>query len=285
MTPTHLAGPADPDVPLLVDSPHSGADYPPDMNARVERVRLRHAEDYAVDALFGAVPDLGLPLFKALFPRIYVDVNRAREDVDPASVAGALPFAPAPSPKAALGKGVIWTMAPPPPEPTPIYDAPLSAQQVMDRLTGFWSTYRDGLAQHLDRIHARHGVVYYLDAHSMQAVSSVMHEEGPGKARAEIVLSDRDGTTCAPAFTTAAAGALEGAGFKVAINTPYKGADLVRTHGRPAENRHALQIEVRRDLYMDEAMLTKTDRFQDTASRLGTALKTLREAVRTGTLG
>ena len=43
--------------------------------------------------------------------------------------------------------------------------------------------------------------------------------------------------------------------YSVAINDPYKGVEIVRRHGRPAENRHSLQIEVNRRLYMDEATL------------------------------
>jgi len=38
----------------------------------------------------------------------------------------------------------------------------------------------------------------------------------------------------------------------VAVNDPYKGVEIVRKHGRPAEHRHSLQIEIKRTLYMDE---------------------------------
>ena len=44
-------------------------------------------------------------------------------------------------------------------------------------------------------------------------------------------------------------------GYSVAINDPYKGVEIVRRHGRPAEGRHSLQIELNRRLYMDEATL------------------------------
>jgi N-formylglutamate deformylase len=39
------------------------------------------------------------------------------------------------------------------------------------------------------------------------------------------------------------------------VNDPYKGVELVRRHGRPAERRHSLQIEIKRTLYMDEVTL------------------------------
>ncbi|MEM8662830.1 MAG: N-formylglutamate amidohydrolase [Pseudomonadota bacterium] len=280
MSVTALEGPADPAVPLILDSPHSGANYPSDFAPIPAMARVRRAEDFAVDALFGAAPELGLPLYKALFPRIVVDVNRARDDIDPKSVTGELPFSAAPSAKAALGKGVVWMSAPPPPEPTPLYVRPLPAEEVVRRLATYWTPYRDGLAAHIERLRSAHGRAYYLDCHSMQSVSTTMHEEGAGIPRAEIVLGDRDGTACAPEFTAAVAKALADEGFDVAINKPYKGADLVRAHGAPAEGVHALQIEVRRDLYMDEAALRRSSAFQDTRARLGRALAAIAACLR-----
>jgi N-formylglutamate deformylase len=35
-------------------------------------------------------------------------------------------------------------------------------------------------------------------------------------------------------------------------NDPYKGGFITAHHGRPADDVHAIQIELRRDLYMDE---------------------------------
>jgi N-formylglutamate amidohydrolase len=58
-------------VPLVLASPHSGADYPSDLLAasRLDPLTLRRSEDSFVDALFAAAPDLGAPLIAARFPR------------------------------------------------------------------------------------------------------------------------------------------------------------------------------------------------------------------------
>ena len=70
---------------------------------------------------------------------------------------------------------------------------------------------------------------------------------------ADFVLGDRDGTTCEPGLIDAVQRSLEDAGYSVARNDPYKGVAVLAEIGRPAENRHSLQIEVRRPLYMDES--------------------------------
>ena len=285
-----LEGPENPDVPLLLDSPHSGADYPDDFAPLVGPDRYRRAEDTDVDALFAGAPQAGVPLLKALFPRVYVDVNRASDDIAPEAMTEPHPFEPRPSAKARLGKGVIWMDAPPVPgapgdEPaTPLYDGPLSGDEVRRRLSMYWVPYRTRLGELLDAIHARHGRVFYLDCHSMQSVSTAMHEEGAGRARPDVVLGNRDGTACDPAFTALVKGLLEARGFEVSVNVPYKGADLTISHGRPAEGRHALQIELKRELYMDETTLARNGRFEETRDRLTGVVEGVVTALRGGAL-
>jgi len=48
---------------------------------------------------------------------------------------------------------------------------------------------------------------------------------------------------------------LEGLGYRVRRNEPYAGGYITRHYGRPREGIEALQIELCRSLYMDEARL------------------------------
>lgn len=264
-----LAGPVT--APLVLDSPHSGRSPPADFEPAVGQELWRRAEDMDVDVLMGGSP--GLPLIAASFPRIYLDVNRARDDIDPGTVEGALPFAANPSAKAALGKGLVWLAVPP--DGQPLYERPLASATIQARIEGYWQPYHATLASTLDAVHGQFGRVFHVDCHSMQAVSNAMHEEGAGRPRPDIVLSDRDGTTCDPAFTSAARAILEALDFHVQVNDPYKGAEIVRRHGQPARGRHSLQLELNRRLYMDEATLTRTGAFTATRARLATFLERL----------
>jgi N-formylglutamate amidohydrolase len=90
---------------------------------------------------------------------------------------------------------------------------------------------------------------------------SVWPAGGPGageRVASDFILGDRDGTTCAPSFTAFVRETLAGLGYEVAVNDRFKGVEIVRANGRPAENRHSLQIEITRSLYMDEKTLEKT---------------------------
>ena len=87
----------------------------------------------------------------------------------------------------------------------------------------------------------------------MNAVSSLMGEGGAGIPRADMVLGDRDGTTCAPEFTAVVRSTLAGLGYEVKVNDPFKGVELVRAYANPGAGRHSLQLEVNKRLCMDSA--------------------------------
>src|SRR5215470_6455625 len=88
------------EVPLVFDSPHSGSEYPEDFRFCCPLDVLRTAEDSYVDELYTAAPELGATLIGALFPRSYVDPNRASDDLDPALFVGPWPRPLSPSHRA-----------------------------------------------------------------------------------------------------------------------------------------------------------------------------------------
>ena len=110
--------------------------------------------------------------------------------------------------------------------------------------------------------------MWHVNCHSMPAVGDV-NADDPGRERADVVLGDRDGTTCESAFTALAARLFAERGYSVAVNDPYKGVELVRLHGRPAERRHSLQVELKRTLYMDEHTLEPAAGYARLARDLG----------------
>ena len=245
-------------LPLLFDSPHSGTDYPDDFHHVAPRAQLRISEDSFVDELYASAPDYGAVLIGALFPRIYVDPNRSALDIDPALLDEAWPGDSDPGPKCDLGVGLIWRLCPP---GDPIYDRKLTVAEVRRRIEGYHRPYHEEISGVLDRLHREFGTVWHINCHSMPSMSTIMAAEGPGVRRPDMTLGDIDGTTCSGEFTALVRESLVGFGYNVMINDPYKGAELVRAWADPATGRHSLQIEINRELYMDEAGLERNGGF------------------------
>ena len=258
-TPFILHGPAEPRMPLVLDSPHSGFDFPDDFGSVLSEFDLREGEDCFVDQLWLPATERGVGLIAARAPRTYLDANRHAGDIDLELIEGRVwPGELKPSGKARIGKSLIWRTLD---DGRPIYARKLAAREVQARIDRFHTPYHRALAARIDATHARFGTSWHIDCHSMNAVGGAQAEGGPGRPRAEIVLGDRDGTTCDPAFTSFVRDFLAGLGYEVKINDPYKGVELVRAYANPAAGRHSLQLEVNKRLYMDEATRTKNDGF------------------------
>ena len=244
----------DREVPLVLDSPHSGTQYPGDFRTVVPMAALRMAEDTHIEKLYAAAPDLGATLIAAEFPRSYVDPNRSMLDIDQALLAAPWPGPVNASRKTEKGVGLIWRKLD---SGEDLYDRKLSVAEVQARIVECYAPYHKAVREALNAAHKHYGAVWHLNCHSMSATSGLVAEEGPGIARADFVLGDRDGTTCAPEFTAFVATTLRGFGYDVKINDPYKGVELVRAYSDPEHHRHSLQVEVNRRLYMDEQSLAK----------------------------
>lgn len=250
--------PAGRSVPLVLDSPHSGHDFPADFVTAVTVAQLRSAEDVDVNELYVHAPQHGAVLLEALFPRSYIDPNRAAGDVDLELLDAPWPDSYQPSGKARLGKAVVWRLLD---DGSPIYHGKLTVETVRQRIAQYLLPYQEALKSLLDATHAAHGVVYHINCHSMEPVGGAMGEGGAGRARADVVLGDRDGSTCKPEFTQRVAAFFESRGYSVAINDPYKGVELVRLYSNPAHNRHSLQLELNKDLYLHRGSLERNAHF------------------------
>ena len=258
---------------LVLDSPHSGRWFPADMGAVVSEAALRDGEDCFIDDLWLPATQRGVPLLAAQFARTDIDPNRHAGDIDLGLVeGGAWPDAWQPSGKARIGKALVWRTLD---DGRAIYGRKLGVDELRGRIARCHRPYHAALRGLLDAAHQRHGVVYHLNCHSMNPVSGVMGEGGAGRPRADIVLGDRDGSTCAPEFTAWVRQVLVGMGYDVAVNDPYKGVELVRAFADPAGGRHSLQIEVNKRLYMAPGALDRTNGF----ARLQRDLMGLVEAI------
>ena len=239
-------------VPLVVSSPHSGQLYPPGLLAgvQVELALLRRLEDGPVDRLFGCAPALGAPLLHARFARAYVDPNREAFELDRELFDGALPaYVNTLSVKARAGLGTIPSRI----GGRAIYRAPLGFAEAERRIRLAYWPYHQALQGLLAKARAEFGVVLLLDCHSMPSLTSA--GAGAPDGGIDFALGDRFGRSCSPLVIERAERVLRRHGFQVARNRPYAGGHITARYGQPDADLHALQIEVRRGLYMCERSL------------------------------
>ena len=258
-------------LPFVFNSPHSGRSYPRAFlqDARLDSLQIRRSEDAFVDELFVNAVPLGAPMLRALFPRAYVDVNREPYELDPKMFRDRLPpFANVRSVRVAGGLGTIARLVG---ERLEIYGRSLEVSEGLERIETLYKPYHRALRDLLTSTHQAFGHAVLIDCHSMP--SCVRGHNG--LQRPDFILGDRYGTSCSAELTEAAAGILTSMGYRVARNRPYAGGFITEHYGRPTKGLHALQIEINRGLYMDEARHCIHDGFKRMANDLTTFIRHL----------
>jgi len=133
---------------------------------------------------------------------------------------------------------------------------------VQARIEQCWKPYHAAVAQAIDAAYRQHGYSIHVNCHSMPAIASSCATDFPGEAHADFVVGDRDGSTASAALSRLVCQHLVARGYSVSYNHPYKGVELVRRYGNPAQHRHSLQLEVNRKLYMSEETRELTPGFE-----------------------
>ena len=274
----YLAGQGQPGAsPLVLDSPHSWRDWPSSGTAPVASPEaLWTGWDAWVDELWATAAQGRAPVLAARFQRAFIDANRARDDIDASLLASPWTEPLAPSAACDRGMGLIRRLVLP---GVPLYAQPLSVQEVRARITDYYDPYHQALEGLISAAHAAFGLCVHIDCHSMKSVGNGMNIDA-GKARPDMVVSNLAGRTSDPFLLRWVVQHLSSLGYRVQANHPYQGAELVRRHGRPADGRHSLQIEINRALYMNESRFERHDGFERLARDLGTLVATLDDGLR-----
>ena len=259
--------------PVLFNSPHSGRVYPRAFlqSSRLDLTTLRRSEDSFVDELVRGVVAQGYPLMRAHFPRCYVDVNREPYELDPRMFEGRLPsFANTRSMRVAGGLGTVARVVG---DAQEIYGQRLPVDDAIRRIETLYKPYHRSLRSLFTRVHRDFGSAVLVDCHSMPSAAGAKDE----RPRADVVLGDRYGTSCAVVVVETIEATLRGLGYVVSRNKPYAGGFITEHYGNPAVGLHAIQLEINRALYMDERRYERSAAFTGVAADLDTLAQRLAE--------
>ncbi len=256
----HIARPTRLVAPVVFASPHSGRAYPKPFLAtsRLTEAALRSSEDAYVDELFACAPEHGAPLIRALFPRAFVDVNRDAREIDPTMFRNApRGFRARRSARLSAGLGCIPRVVNGGQE---IHAHALDWADAERRLAHCYAPYHAALDGLMNETFDLFGAALLIDCHSMPS--------GAAEDAVDVVLGDRHGAGCRSEVTSHVEDLLRREGLRVARNAPYAGGYACERHGRPHDGRHALQIEIKRALYMNERAVAPHDGFQALQTRI-----------------
>jgi N-formylglutamate amidohydrolase len=226
---------------VIVEVPHAGLVVPPEVRSQlvVGDASILRDSDLYVDRLFAHAPEHGATLLTSSVSRYVVDLNRAPDDVDRQTVRDH------PAPRPTQSRGVVWRSTT---EGLPAIRESITYAELERRLARYHAPYHAALEAEIEKKKARFGHAIVVAGHSMPSAG----KGGLGR-RADIVPGSRGRTTAADAVIDLVERVCVSAGLSVKHDDPYRGGWSTQRYGRPERGVHAIQIEINRALYADEA--------------------------------
>jgi N-formylglutamate deformylase len=220
-------------TPVLVSVPHYGTQALPDVTRDdyrepwFETFAYGFADTFASD-LYGDLFEHGATVLATPFSRMFVDVNRRRDDFERHDG------------EIRSRRGVVRTHTM---RDVPIFARPLGVTELEGRLQRLYDPYYETLEHLLTQLRDAHGQVLLLDGHTGSPRRMKDHQ---------VIIGTRHHTTCAPQLAAVVAAIFTRHGFEVHENVSgYAGGNIVATFGQPRARRvHALQLEINASLLM-----------------------------------
>jgi N-formylglutamate deformylase len=243
---------SEPKVPIILSIPHRGSVFPDEVKDQYKRSVIKSPDDtdWFVDRLYDFAPAMGITMLSANYSRWVIDLNR-----DPGN-------------KPLYSDGRIITGLCPATNflGEPIYKderTEVELPEVKRRVELYYKTYHQQIERLLAETIKKYGKVLLWDCHSIcQSVPTIHKEKFP-----DLILGDVDGTSASPGLIEATLGTLDHGSYSVSHNHPFKGGYITRRYGKPSTNQHALQLEMTKINYMDDAELkydkTRAEKMRD----------------------
>ena len=263
--------------PLVISSPHSGNYYPPYFfkMTNLSINELRSSEDCYIDEIFSTSSKIGAPLIKAIYSRTYIDLNREPYELDPTMFEKTLPsYINDTSNRVLSGIGTIAKYSG---NQKKIYKNKLDFNEIKNRINMVYYPYHQNLKKLINNAIDKFGFCLLLDCHSMPSVGLPLNYQ---QKKIDITLGDLNGASCSEIIIKNINYDFKSIGLNTTFNNPYAGGFITKNYGKPLDGVHVVQIEVNREIYVDELSFEKKPSFSNVKKMMNIMLENLSHFVK-----
>lgn len=225
-------------MPVLLSVPHCGTAFPAELQSQYKSHLSQSPDDtdWFVHELYNFASDMGITMIHAVYSRWVIDLNRDPQS-KPLYTDGRIITALCPT-TTFFGESIYVDER-----------KEVDTNEVERRVALYYQPYHQKLQELLTELKETFGKVLLWDCHSIrQQVPTIHKEKFP-----DLILGDADGTSASPGLIETAIRSLEAGGYQFSHNYPFKGGYITRHFGQPDKQQHALQLEMTKVNYMDDA--------------------------------
>jgi N-formylglutamate deformylase len=227
-------------VPILLSIPHCGIFFPDELKDQYNENLIAAPDDtdWFVDQLYDFALAMGITIIAATHSRWVIDLNRDPESkplyTDGRIITGLCPTT------SFLGESIYKDKR-----------TSVENNEVTRRREIYYKPYHQKIEAELQGLKSKFGKVLLWDCHSIrQIVPTIQKEKFP-----DMILGNADLTSASNKIIDTALKNLQQSAYQINHNHPFKGGYITRHFGKPHLNEHALQLEMTKVNYMDDAEL------------------------------
>ena len=226
------------EAPIILSVPHCGTQFPPELHGdfKAGLIKAPDDTDWFVDKLYDFAMEMGITLISANYSRSVIDLNRDPES-KPLYTDGRIITALCPT-TTFFGETIYNDER-----------REVESEEVRRRVNLYYTPYHQKLIELIEEKKKKFGKVLLWDCHSIRQVVPTIHKE----KFPDLILGDVDETSASKDIIETAFTALSNGDYSVQHNHPFKGGYITRSFGKPEQNVHALQLEMSKVMYMDDA--------------------------------
>lgn len=233
---------------FFITVPHAGEEVPSECKwlQALDPVVQKQDMDRFVDQLYlPAIQSLEIPSVIAHINRYVVDLNRSETDIEARSVKGAENqldrFA---------DKGLHWVKTT---QGESLLKEPHTFEFHKHLVESYYRPWHRKVEEMYSSLKKSflEQEIFQLDCHSMPSRATAAHTDA-GEIRPEVVISDYNAKSCSAFYKDLVLNAYQSEFNDVNYNYPYIGGGVTVKYGKPSQRQNCIQVELRRDLYMDE---------------------------------
>lgn len=231
--------------PVVLSSPHSGRDFPPEFlaNSKLSEDELRSSEDSFVTEIVRQASDAGIPLLSMNIPGLLWTLTaiKSKSTSKCISMRRKIPTVPAAADAGGTRRDHRIVS-----QSKNIYDGLISYDEAMERIKNVYDPYHKRLKQLVDKCVRKFGLCVLIDCHSMPSmICNIMNETRP----LDFCLCTLFDESCPTQISENLSRELKKKDYRVEFNRPYAGAYIAFNYCQPQQKHFHYSAEINALVY------------------------------------
>tara|TARA_B100001996_G_scaffold370862_1_gene345607 strand:- start:2244 stop:3128 length:885 start_codon:yes stop_codon:yes gene_type:complete len=259
--------------PIILTSAHSGTKYTQNLINKVRNnpKNYHSMEDMYINDIISGFINSGFSIIMSTISRVVIDLNRSVKEIDSTFITNGpenIEFKTTDKVRSGIGLIPLKNSS-----GKEIYSKKLDWAEVEQRIEDYYLPWHSALNKEIIRLLNNFGRVFIIDIHSMPSASYQKYEV------ADFVIGNDFDNSSTNSSKIVLSEIISSFGYNFSFNDPYSGGHITKHYASLDKNIQCIQLEIKKNLYMNEKNFNKKDNFRKFSADLKKIIEEFTSAI------